>query len=170
MRRPILLAALVCAPMIGEARRSRRNERALRAAGALEPHGDVYAAMQVVYPACFLGMIAEGSMRPAPAGREAAGAALFVAAKALKYWAIATLGPRWTFRVLVPPGAPPVTAGPYRWLRHPNYAGVAGEIAGTALMARARWTGVAALVLFGGLMLTRIAVEDRALEAGARER
>ena len=49
------------------------------------------------------------------------------------------------------------------WLRHPNYVGVAGELAGAALMAFAPLTGVIALVLFGALMLARISIEERAL-------
>jgi methyltransferase len=86
----------------------------------------------------------------------------------LKYWAIATLGPRWTFRVLVPPGSSRTVSGPYRWLRHPNYAAVAGEIAGMGLMARAPLAGIASFVLFGLLMRARIHVEERALGLRAR--
>jgi methyltransferase len=66
--------------------------------------------------------------------------------------------------VLVPPGAPRITAGPYRWLRHPNYVGVAGELAGAALMAYAPLTGVLSTLLFGALMLERIGVEERAMD------
>lgn len=88
---------------------------------------------------------------------------MFAAAKALKYWAIGTLGPRWTFRVLVVPGLPAIGTGPYRWLRHPNYAGVVGEFAGMALMSNARLAGVLAVVVFGGLLRARIAIEERAM-------
>jgi methyltransferase len=165
MIRPLILLALVVPPMIAETRRSRRHERALRAAGAIEPPGDVYRALQIAYPAAFVAMILEGWRRSAGARVPVAGLLVFASGKALKYWAIRTLGPRWTFRVLVPPGAPRLTTGPYRWLRHPNYAGVAGELAGVALMARAPRTGLVALLAFGGLMLARIAVEERALEA-----
>ncbi len=77
---------------------------------------------------------------------------------------MATLGPRWTYRVLVVPGVPRITRGPYRFLRHPNYAGVAGELAGIAMIARAPVTGVLSLLVFGGLMLARIRVEERAME------
>ena len=92
-----------------------------------------------------------------------AGAIVFTAAKVLKYWAIATLGPRWTFRVLVPPGSARVTGGPYRLLRHPNYVAVAGELAGVALMAQAPISGPIAVVAFGALMMARVGVEERAL-------
>lgn len=164
MRRELALLVVAFGPMLLEARRSRRNERRLLEAGAVEPAGDVFRTMQVVYPACFLTMVAEGRARGGARGRLAIpGAALFVTAKALKYWAVATLGSRWTFRVLIPPDAIRVTRGPYRLLRHPNYAGVAGELAGMAAMARAPVAGVVSLVVFGGLMLARIRVEERAM-------
>ena len=100
--------------------------------------------------------------------RSSAGAAVFVAAKALKWWAILSLGPFWTFRVIVVPGARLVAAGPYRWLRHPNYVGVIGELAGVALMTGAPLSGVAGFVTFGWLVLRRISVEERAIREAAR--
>lgn len=160
----LTLAALAFIPMLIEARRSAANERALRAAGAVEPSGDVYAVMQVAYPACFLAMIAEAWLKGR--GDTAAawsGALIFAAGKGLKYWAIGTLGERWTFRVLVPPDASRITRGPYRFLRHPNYVGVAGELVGFALLAGAPVTGALSIVCFGMLMLSRIRIEERAL-------
>src|SRR5262245_41829446 len=108
--------------MAVEALRARRNERSQRARGGLEPRGDVYAAMRIAYPAAFAAMLVEGALGGAPrASIAAAGILVFSAAKALKWWAIVSLGPSWTFRVIVVPGAPLVVRGPYRWLRHPNY-------------------------------------------------
>ena len=122
--------------MLLEARRSRRNEAILRARGAVEPPGDVYAWMQIAYPGCFVAIVVEAALRQEPAGAWAiAGVVIFLLAKALKYWAISALGEFWTFKILVVSGAPLVATGPYRWLRHPNYAGVAGELIGAALMA-----------------------------------
>ena len=152
--------------MLAEAAVSRRHERTLRAMGAVEPTGDVYALMQVVYPACFLAILVESFQRGRTAEDvTAAGIAVFAAAKALKYWAIATLGTRWTFRVLVPPRSRRTLNGPYRFMRHPNYVAVAGEIAGFAALASAPIAGVAGLLVFGALMLARIRVEERALQA-----
>jgi methyltransferase len=163
------LAAIAFVPMILEARRSSLNERRLRASGAIEPPGDVYALMRLAYPASFLAILAECWMRgSAPTRTAIVGAILFTLAKALKYWTIATLGERWSFRVLVPPGSARILRGPYRALRHPNYLAVAGEIAGFALLARAPVAGVLAMAAFGSLMLARIAVEERAL--GLRSR
>jgi methyltransferase len=161
---PLVLFVIAFVPMIGEAVRSARNERALRAAGAIEPAGDVYTAMQFAYPASFAAMIAEAWLRaPTVSSFAIAGTILFGLAKALKYWAIGTLGSRWTFRVLVPPGSNRTMAGPYRYLRHPNYLAVAGELAGMGLMARARIAGPLAIGLFGTLVLLRIRIEEQAL-------
>lgn len=158
----LLAAAFV--PMALEARLSARHERALRLAGAIEPAGDVYRAMQVAYPACFLAMVGEGWWRGAPSTPVmAAGAMVFTAAKGLKYWAMATLGERWSFRVLVPPGSGRIVAGPYRFVAHPNYAAVVLEIAGMGLLAGARAAAVASLAGFGLLLRARVLVEERAL-------
>ncbi len=161
---PLVTVGLVFALMLVEARRSRANERALRARGAIEPPGDVFPLMQVAYPSCFVAMGIEGWLRAAETGPWfMAGGVVFAAAKALKYWAIVTLGERWTFRVLVIPGAPLVDRGPYRFLKHPNYAAVVGELAGVALLMTAPITGALAIVGFGWIMLRRIAIEERAL-------
>ncbi len=150
--------------MLLEAARSAANERRLRAAGAVEPADDVIWIMQLAYPACFVAMIVEAWWRGSSWSHAAtAGAIVFACAKALKYWAIATLGERWTFRVLVPPGSSRIVRGPYTVLRHPNYVAVAGELAGFALLAGAPVTGALATVGFGALMLLRIKVEERAL-------
>src|SRR5262249_38169164 len=90
---------------------------------------------------------------------------IFAAAKALKWWAIVSLDPAWTFRVIVVPGARLVTRGAYGWLRHPNYVGVLGELVGVAAMAGAPVSGGAAVTVFGLLIKERIVVEERALDA-----
>jgi methyltransferase len=165
----LFLSGLAFVPMLIEARRATGNDRRLRAAGAVEPDGDVYGLMRIAYPASFLAMIAEAWVRGSAADGVAfvAGLTVFVVAKALKYWAILTLGGRWTFRVLVPPGSPLIASGPYHFVRHPNYAGVIGELSGMALMAGARVSGVGALAVFSALILVRVGVETRALRAGA---
>jgi len=160
----VSLLAIALVPMLLETARSAANERRLRAAGAVEPADDVIRIMQLAYPACFVAMIVEAWWRGSSWSHAAtAGAIVFACAKALKYWAIATLGERWTFRVLVPPGSSRIVRGPYTVLRHPNYVAVAGELAGFALLAGAPVTGALATVGFGALMLLRIKVEERAL-------
>jgi methyltransferase len=163
----LAVSLLVFAFMAIEARRAARNERAQRARSGIEPDGDVYQLMQIAYPGTFLAMLAEGALRATapPTAWFIAGLILFAAAKALKWWAIATLGSYWTFRVIVVPGTVPITNGPYRFARHPNYVAVVGEIVGVALMTTAHVAGPIVLLAFGALMLRRIAVENRALNA-----
>ena len=159
----VSLAAVVVM-MLAELTRSRANERLLRQQGAVEPPGDVYRALAVVYPGLFVLMAAEGAVAgPSPDVLLVAGAAVFVAAKVLKLWAVPTLGRRWSYRVLVLPSAPLITTGPYAYLRHPNYAAVFGEIGGFALMVGAGITGIVSLVAFAVLVRKRIAVEEQAL-------
>ena len=161
------LAALLL--MGGEAVLSSVNERQLRARGAIEPEGDVIGLMRWVYPGAFIAMGVEGALAgPAPPNVLMGGLALFGVAKALKVWAISSLGPRWSYRVLVVPGEPLVTSGPYRFISHPNYLAVAGEIVSVAMIVWAPITGVLAAIGFGWLMILRMQIEDRALGRGAR--
>jgi len=156
--------------LLAEARVSRRNEHALRARGATAPPGDVYPWMTVLYPGAFLAMGLEGVMGPHAAvasdrrlGLFVSGALLFVASKALKYWAVSALGERWTFRVFIVPGAPLVTTGPYRYVTHPNYIAVIGELVATAMMMGAWVTGPVMLAAFGAALWARIRFENKVL-------
>lgn len=171
---PTLALAVVIVTMLGELWLSKGHERILLARGAVEPPDPVYGIMRWAYPLVFAMMAAEGITRAAGIGWWMAGAppygwwtwagvAIFALAKALKYWAIATLGERWTYRVLVLPGAPLVTGGPYRWMRHPNYVGVVGELVGMMLIASAWINGPTGLLFFGWLLQQRIEAENRAL-------
>lgn len=168
MPQSVLIAGLtlfaVFLIMGGEALLSSFNERLLRARGAIEPPDDVYATMQWAYPLSFVAMAIEGALRgPASPDVLVLGLAIFGFAKALKVWAISSLGPRWSFRVLVLPDAPLVATGPYRLVRHPNYVAVMGELLGMLLIVWAPVIGVVSLAGFGLLLIRRIRVEDRAL-------
>src|SRR5207244_2330120 len=93
--------------MGGEQVLSAFNERQLRARGAIEPDDDVINLMRVAYPGAFVALAIEGALTgPAPPNVLLGGLALFGLAKALKVWAISSLGPRWSYRVLVVPGDP----------------------------------------------------------------
>ena len=158
--------------MLAELRLSRRNERLLRSAGAVEPPGDVYRTMAILYPAAFVVMSIEGVSRAnaplAPDGGPswaASGVVLFVASKALKYWAIRSLGERWSFRVLVQPGRPLVRTGPYAFVSHPNYVAVVGELISTAMMVGAPITGPIMLAAFGLVLWRRLRFESGVLAA-----
>jgi methyltransferase len=158
----ILVVVLVL--MLVELRVSQSNERKLRAAGAIEPPDPVYGIMRWAYPGSFVAMALEGALWGPPKPTTFwLGLALFVLGKLLKTWAIVTLGQRWTYRVLVLPGAPLITRGPYAFIKHPNYVGVIGELAGMTGMTGARITGWASALLFALLLRRRIVAEERAL-------
>jgi methyltransferase len=165
----IAAAALVVvfALMLAELWLSIRNERTLVRKGAVAAPDPVYGEMRWAYPGAFLVMALEGWLI-GPASREAvlAGAGLFAAGKLVKLWAIASLGERWTYRVFVLPDVPLVTAGPYRFIRHPNYVGVVGELVGMAIVTGARISGPLVLVYFSWLLIRRIRAEEKALKIG----
>jgi len=89
--------------------------------------------------------------------------AVTVLANALRWWCIATLGPRWTARVIVLPGAPLVRSGPYRWFAHPNYAAVIIEGFALPLTGSAWITACAFSALNAALLTVRIRCETGAL-------
>ena len=150
--------------MLGELWLSARHERTLIARGAVSATDPVYSSMRLAYPGVFVAMAIEGMLSPpVPANVVVAGIAVFVAGKAVKAWAIATLGERWTYKVLVLPGVPLIGGGPYRFVRHPNYVGVVGELIGMALITGARVAGPLGVLFFSWLLLLRIQAEDRAL-------
>jgi len=163
----VVIALLIFVPMLVEAARARRNERAQQARGGIEPQGDVYTIMRAAYPAAFLAMLGEAALRATRSTGSTAlviGVVVFAAAKLIKWSAILALGRSWTFRVIVVPGDTLVARGPYRYFRHPNYIGVIGELVGAALMTGARVTGPIAVIVFALLLQKRIAVEERALK------
>jgi len=164
----IVIAALttiaVLLIMAGEAVLSSFNEKVLRARGAIEPQDDVINVMRWAYPGAFIVMGIEGAlMGPAPRDVLMGGLALFGFAKALKIWAMSSLGSKWSYRVLVVPGEPLVKTGPYQFISHPNYLAVVGELVSAALIVWAPITGVLSTIGFGWLMIQRMKIEDRAL-------
>jgi methyltransferase len=150
--------------MLAEWWLSNRNERVLIARGAVSPPDPAYQTMRWAYPAVFIAMAVEGVLAGmAPPIAIVIGVAVFAAGKLLKVWAIAELGDRWTYKVLVVPGAPLVSSGPYRFLRHPNYVGVIGELVGIALVTGARLSGPVGVVFFSWLLVRRVRAEEQAL-------
>jgi methyltransferase len=167
---PLITLSAVLVMMLAELWLSASNERVLRANGAIEAHDPVYSIMRVAYPGMFIAMALEGAIVGVELGPMTfAGVALMFAAKTLKFWAIASLGTRWTYKVLVMPALPLVSTGPYTWMRHPNYVAVVGELIAMALMTRARVSGPLGTLFFGWLLLRRIAAEERGMELYSRK-
>ncbi len=166
-----MAVAVIAAQRLGELVWSRRNERRLRARGALEygrSHYPVMVALHVGWLASMLLEARRGGATP-KAGRVFALGA-FVAVQPLRYWAIASLGDRWSTRVMVPPDEPPSTAGPYRYLEHPNYVAVVVELAALPAALGAWRTAAWATVANAAVLRTRIGVERRALERSTSDR
>jgi methyltransferase len=163
------IVGLVAVARLGELAVSRRNQRRLEARGAVEAGGDHYPWMVAMHTAFLFSAPAEVWLldRPLIPWLAAAAAVVFAAATGLRVWTLAALGDRWTTRVLVVPGDPLVTRGPYRWLRHPNYAAVALEIASIPLLHTAWWTAAAFSLANAALLRVRIRTEEQALEDGS---
>jgi methyltransferase len=144
---------------------STRNARLARASGGVESGRGHYPLMALLHAALLVACAAEVVFLhrpfPGPLGWICLG--LVLGAQALRYWAVATLGERWNTRVIVIPGAAPVTGGPYRWVRHPNYVAVVVEVAALPLVHGA-WLTAAVFSAANALLLRiRIRAEEQAL-------
>ncbi len=162
----LLLLALLAAERIFELRLSRRNTDRALARGGFEVGKRHFVAMRALHVAFFAGCIAEVVLLNrtfvAPLGYSMLLLALL--AQALRYWAIRSLGPCWNVRVIVVPNAPVVTAGPYRYLRHPNYLAVIVEGFAVPLIHSAWITAAVFSALNAILLWVRIRSEEDALE------
>lgn len=96
-------------------------------------------------------------------------AVVAIAAEALRWWAITTLGPRWTTRVFALPGQPLVTSGPYRWFSHPNYLAVAVETLALPLAFGAWRAATVGLTLYLSTLALRLPAERRAMALALSE-
>lgn len=141
------------------------NERRLRSLGAPEIAPAVYRAMVPAYVLDLAGSPIERVALGRASGPIlfASMALLFLAAKALKAWVIVTLGRGWTMRVFVPASMPVVAAGPYRFLRHPNYVAVLAEVLAVPLAGGAVLTAAACGLSFVLLLALRVRSEEEAL-------
>ncbi len=159
-----LLLGLVAAERGVELAISTRNARRALARGAVESGRGHYPVM-VAFHALFLGACAaEALARPVPPAPLALLAVLgALLAQGLRWWAVGALGERWSTRILVVPGEAPVTRGPYRFLRHPNYLAVALEMACLPLAWGSWRTALAFSIGNAFLLAVRIPAEERAL-------
>jgi methyltransferase len=161
----VALVALIALQRLAELRLSRRNERQLRRLGAREHAPGHFVAMQLLHTLWFASVVGEVIwLRPPFLLWLGVPAALcFGLGQCLRYAAIQALGGRWSVRIWILPGAPPVTRGVYRYLRHPNYLGVVLEIAALPLMHSA-WRSAVVFSLANAVLLTvRIRKEEQAL-------
>lgn len=159
-----ILLALVTAQRGAELILSRHNTRKLVAQGAIEVAPQHYPLMVAVHGAWLAALWVFGHDQSV----NLAALAAYLALQVLRAWVMMTLGPRWTTRIVVLPNAPLVAGGPYRYLRHPNYAVVAGEIAVLPLMLHLPELAVLFTTLNAIVLFIRIRAEDRALDLSRR--
>ena len=121
----LVILTLVTLERLGELWLARRNTAALLAKGAFEVAPKHYVLIVALHALWIIGLWWFGWNRPLNLGWLV----VFLVLQALRIWVLATLGERWTTRIIILPNADLVTGGPYRFLNHPNYAVVIGEIA-----------------------------------------
>lgn len=138
---------------------SQRNTKRLLARGAHEVAPGHYPFLVTLHVAWLAVLWFLGPGPPI----EIVPLVLFLLLQLGRLWTIATLGERWTTRIIVLPGAPLVTSGPYRWVNHPNYWIVIGEIAVLPLVFGLPMVAIVFSVLNGLLLWVRITCENRAL-------
>jgi methyltransferase len=155
-----IILALVTAQRGAELLLARRNTNALIARGGVEIAATHYPLLVVLHAAWLIALWLLGRDQPI----NVILLVVYLAIQAMRVWVMATLGSRWTTRIIVLPGAPLVASGPYRYLRHPNYAVVAGEIAVLPLMLNLTTTAVVFSILNAVVLSIRVRAEDRGLE------
>jgi methyltransferase len=160
-----VLVGLVGLERVAELVVSTRNAAWSKQQGGVETGLGHYPFMVVLHTGLLVGALVEAwTRRPDVPGALAWTMLLVVVlSQALRWWCIGTLGRRWNTRVIVVPGLPPVTRGPYRWLRHPNYVAVVAEGVALPLVHSAWITSLVFTVLNAGLLTVRIRAEDAAL-------
>ena len=161
----LVLIAAVAAERLAELVIAQRNLAWSRARGGVEFGAAHYPVMVVLHTGLLVGCVAEVALlhRPFLPALGWPMLAIVLAAQGLRWWCITTLGHQWNTRVVVVPGAPRITGGPYRFMPHPNYLAVIAEGVALPLVHTAWLTAVIFTVLNAVLLRTRVGTENRAL-------
>jgi methyltransferase len=154
-----IILALVTLQRLGELVLARHNTGALMARGGIEVGARHYPVIVALHTAWLIALWSFGRDQEV----DLVALALFVVLQGLRVWILATLGARWTTRIIVLPGQKLVTTGPYRYLSHPNYVVVVGEIAVLPLALHLPVIAVLFTVLNAIALTIRIRAETRAL-------
>ena len=159
----IAILLLVTAQRLGELMLAQRNTRRLLAHGAHEAGRGHYPVMVALHTAWLATLWWLGWNRPV----NLIPLSLFALMQVLRVWVIASLGGRWTTRIIVLPGARLVAKGPFRFLRHPNYCIVTAEIVLLPLALGLPQVAIVFSILNAAMLTVRIACENRALARAA---
>jgi methyltransferase len=155
-----IILVLVALQRLVEIAYAERNTRALLARGAVEIGRAHYPLIVLLHAAWLTAVVV---LLPPDATIHWWALTIFVALQLARVWVIATLGPYWTTRIITLENAPLVRKGPYRFVRHPNYLVVAGEIAMLPLAFGEVGVAIVFTVLNAAMLAWRIRQEDRAL-------
>lgn len=155
----VAVLAFVTLQRLAELALSQRNTKKLLARGAYEVDPGHYPFIVTLHAAWLLTLWVLGPGPPV----EIVPLILFAVLQLARVWTIATLGERWTTRIIILPGSPLVKSGPYRWVNHPNYLIVIGEIAVLPLVFGLPMVAILFSLLNGLLLWVRIRDENRAL-------
>jgi len=155
-----LILGLVALQRLGELVIANRNTKALMARGAVELGAGHYPLIVGLHLAW---LVAIAVFLPHPEQISWWLLGLFILLQAARVWVLATLGPYWTTRIITLPGAPLVKRGPYRFVRHPNYFVVVGEIAVLPLVFGEVWVAALFSALNAAMLIWRIRAEEAAL-------
>ena len=158
-----LLLALVTLERLAELWLARRNTKALVADGAVEYAPAHYPLIVLLHTVWLAGLWVLAWSNPV----NTAWLMVFLLLQVLRVWVLVSLGPRWTTRIIVQPGVALVARGPYRWISHPNYVVVVGEIAVLPLCLGLPWYALAFSLANAAVLTIRIRAENAAL-AGMR--
>jgi methyltransferase len=156
------IIVLVAVQRLAELFYAERNTRALLARGAVEIGRAHYPLIVAVHVTWLIAIVA---LLPHEVHISFALLAIFVVLQGLRVWVLTTLGPYWTTRIITLKDAPLIRRGPYRFVRHPNYAVVVGEIAILPLVFGEVWVAVVFTVLNAAVLTLRIRQENEALAA-----
>ena len=159
------LLAVIAVERVAELVVSQRHAAALLRRGGVEYGAGHFPVMVALHVRLLAGCVIEplALHRPFIPALAWPMLVVVVAANSLRWWCIATLGQRWTARVIVVPGLPLVRSGPYRWFAHPNYVAVVVEGAALPLVGSAWITACTFTVLNAALLTVRLRCETRAL-------
>jgi methyltransferase len=158
------LVAFLIAQRLVELCFARLNTRRLRGMGGIEFGAAHYPLIVILHATWIVGLLILGRDRAI----DPLWLAVFIVLQIGRLWVIASLGRRWTTRVIVMPGAVPVACGPYRWLRHPNYLIVALEIAVVPLALGLPVFALTFSAANAALLAYRIRVENEAMARAAQ--
>ncbi|WP_199614319.1 isoprenylcysteine carboxyl methyltransferase family protein [Paenibacillus alkalitolerans] len=147
-----------------ELRLAKRNAIRIRGIGGYEIGADHYKYLVLLHAAFFLSLLTEFSLRrPFFSLWMLVPSAIFILLQAARIWCIRSLGIHWNTRIFIVPGAPLVRRGPYRFLRHPNYAVVTLELLFLPLIFGCYWSAALFPVLNMIVLKRRISLEEQAL-------